>query len=229
MDVYLVPIGRDRFECYYEAADDEEPEAAAPHAGVLGFFSRLKARFSQQLREAEQARHELPRDEPNTTMARLQRRMMRWIAERVAEQRLLWHLGRAKTATLHTPDNLEAASATKLMRASMQRDADRHLRLLAVHSLALLVSIPVALIPGPNFLGYLFTFTVVGHFLAWRGARRGLNGVAWTLAPNTDLADLGQAFALGDEARRHRIHEVADRLRLPRLAKFVERMAAPVA
>ena len=32
---------------------------------------------------------------------------------------------------------------------------------------------PVALVPGPNVLGYLFTFTVVGHFLAWRGAVQG--------------------------------------------------------
>jgi hypothetical protein len=224
MDVYLVPIGRDRFECYYEAADDDEPDEAGP-----GFIARMRARFSQQLRDAERARHETPREEPKTLMARLQRRMMRWIAERVAEQRLLWHLGRAKAATLHKPDHLDDAAATKLMRAWMQRDADRHLRLLAVHTVALLLSIPVALIPGPNVFGYLFTFTVVGHFLAWRGARRGLNGVAWTLAPNTDLSDLGQALALDTEARHRRIHEVADRLRLPRLATFVERMAAPAA
>ncbi len=234
MDVYLVPIGRDRFECYFEAADDEEPEGAArregaPDVDVQGFFARMRARFAQQLRDAERARHEAPLDEPKTMMARLQRRTMRWIAERVAEQRLLWHLGRARAATLHTPDNLDAASATRLMRASMQRDADRHLRLLVVHTVALLISIPVALIPGPNLLGYVFTFTVVGHFLARRGARRGLNGVTWTLTPSADLTELSQALGLGTEARHRRIHEVADRMRLPRLATFVERMAAPTA
>ena len=225
MDVYLVPVGRDRFECYYEAADDQEPE---PVAGQ-GFFARMRATFSQQLREAEQSRHEAPLDEPKTTLARLQRRMMRWIAERVAEQRLLWHLGRATAATLHVPDHLDAAAASKVMRTSMQRDADSHFRQLLIHSVALLIAIPVAVLPGPNVLGYLFTFTVVGHFLAWRGAKRALNGVAWAVTPNADLTDLGSALTLGAEARHARIHEVAERLRLPRLATFVERMAAPTA
>lgn len=226
MDVYLVPIARDRFECYFEAADDDA--LAAPAAGQ-GFFARMRARFSQQLRDAERARHEAPLEEPKTMLARLQHRMMRWIAERVAEQRLLWHLGRARAATLHAPDNLDAASAGQVMRTSMQRDADRHLRLLAVHTLALLMTIPVALIPGPNVLGYLFTFTVVGHFLAWRGARRALSTVKWQVVPSADLAEIGRALALDVEARHHRLREVSDRLRLSRLATFVERMAAPTA
>lgn len=238
MDVYLVPIARDRFECYFEAADDDELADAAPHEGApydrqgderQGFFARMRARFSQQLREAERARHEAPLEEPKTTLARLQRRMMRWIAERVAEQRLLWHLGRAKAATLHSPDTLDSASAEKLMRTSMQRDADRHLRLLAVHTLALLISIPVALIPGPNVFGYLFTFTVVGHFLAWRGARRALSTVQWQVVPSADLAEMGRSLALDRDARHRVLCTVAERLHLRRLATFVERMAAPTA
>jgi hypothetical protein len=111
------------------------------------------------------------------------------------------------------------------MRASMKRDADRHLRLLAVHSLALIASAPVAFVPGPNVLGYLFTFTVVGHFLAWRGARRGLHEVRWTVAPNTALTDLRRAFVLRGEDRHRVIHDVAHRLHLPKLARFVEQMA----
>lgn len=225
MDVYFVPIGRDRFECYFEAADDEEAEPAEGQ----GFFARMRARFSEQLREAERARHEVPLHEPKTVMARLKRRTMRWIAERVAEQRLLWHLGRTTAATLHAPDDMDAASAEKLMRVTMQRDADRHLKLLAVHTLALLISVPVAVIPGPNIIGYLFTFTVVGHFLAWRGARRALSVVTWQVVPSADLAEIGRSFALDPEARHRVLSEVADRLHLRRLATFVERMAAPAA
>ena len=233
MDVYLVPIGRDRFECYFEASDDEElataPHQGTPPGGVRGFFVRMRDRFTQMLREAERSRHETPLAEPKTLMARLQRRTMRWIAERVAEQRLLWHLGRATAATLHAPDDLDPASADKVMRTSMQRDADSHLRLLVVHSLALLVSIPVALLPGPNFIGYLFTFTVVGHFLAWRGARRALSTVAWRVVPSADLAEIGRALALAPDARHRVLFEVAERLHLRRLPTFVERMAAPAA
>ena len=83
----------------------------------------------------------------------------------------------------------------------------------------------VALVPGPNVLGYLFTFTVVGHFLAWRGAVRGLHQVAWTIAPSPALTELRHAFSL-DAAARHRvISDVAHRLHMPKMARFVEQMA----
>ena len=85
MDVYLVPIGSDRFETYYEAAEDDEP--IDPIDG-LGFFGRLRVRFQAQLKEAERARHQAAPEEPRTFLARMQKRSLRWIAERIAEQRL---------------------------------------------------------------------------------------------------------------------------------------------
>ena len=224
MDVYFVPIGRDRFECYYEAPDDEEP---GPEA-ARGIVARLKARFQSQLKDAENAHH-ASGPEPQTLMERVKRRSMRWIAERVAEQRLLWHLRTANAATLHVPAGLDIGEAEWMMRESMKRDADRHRMLLAVHTVLLVLSAPVALIPGPNLFGYFFTFTVTGHFLAWRGARRGLDRVPWEVRPNDELADLRAAFALHGGARRARIREVAGRLHLRRLALWVDRMASPTA
>ena len=223
MDVYFVPIAADRFEPYYEAPDDDAP---AESAEGLGFFGRLRVRFQAQLKEAEQARHQVVPDEPATFLGRMQRRSLRWIAERIAEQRLLWRLRTADVATLHVAADMDASEAEALMRSSLKRDADRHLRLLAVHSVALLLSAPVAFVPGPNVLGYLFTFTVVGHFLSWRGARRGLHEVKWQVAPSTALTDLRQAFALEAGDRHRVIHDVADRLHMPKLARFVEQMAA---
>jgi len=223
MDVYLVPIGSDRFETYYEAPEGEEPDEPADQQT---FFGRLRARFQAQLKEAENARHQVAPEEPTTFLGRMQKRSLRWIAERIAEQRLLWHLRKADTATLHIDSVMDPAEAEAVMRASMKRDADRHLRLLAVHSLALIASAPVAFVPGPNVLGYLFTFTVVGHFLSWRGARRGLHEVRWTVARNTALTDLRRALVLRAEERHRVIHEVAHRLHLPKLARFVEQMAA---
>ena len=222
MDVYFVPIAADRFEPYYEAPDDDEPVESAEG---LGFFGRLRVRFQAQLKEAEQARHQVTPDEPATFLGRMQRRSLRWIAERIAEQRLLWRLRTADEATLHVAADMEAAEADTLLRASLKRDADRHLRLLAVHSVALLLSAPVAFVPGPNVLGYLFTFTVVGHFLAWRGARRGIHEVKWQVTPSPALTDLRRAFALEAGDRHRVIHDVAHRLRMPKLARFVEQMA----
>lgn len=224
MDVYLVPVGLERFECYYEAA--EQDEADEPVDGQ-GFFGRMRARFNAQLKEAEQTRHQRSVEEPPTFLGRMQKRSMRWIAERVAEQRLLWHLRRVDAATLHVPDDIPAAQADGIMRASMKRDADHHRNRLILHSIALFIAVPVALVPGPNVLGYLFTFTVVGHYLAWRGAVRGLRQIQWTVASNAPLAELRRAFSLDASARHSVIHETARRLHLPRLARFVEQMAVP--
>jgi hypothetical protein len=226
MDVYLVPIGRDRYECYYEAPDDEdeEPEETAPGT-TPGFFKRMLITFNRQLREAEQSRFEKTIEAPTTYLGRVHRRSLRFIAERMAEQRLLWHLRRAHAATLHIPVDLPAATADQIMRLSMKRDAERHRNRLIPHTIALAIAGLVAFVPGPNVLGYLFTFTVVGHFLSWRGAAHALSGVRWTVQPSRDLSDLQRALLLDVEARRQLIAEVADRLHLPRMARFVERMA----
>jgi hypothetical protein len=224
--VYFVPLGAGRFEPYYE------PEEAPPTPDELagrGFFARMSARFSQMVREAEEERHQRQHEPPTGLLARMQRAVMSFVAERVAEQRLLWSLRTADAADLHVPDDIEAAEGLRLFRQGLQKDADRHLRRLALHSLGLLVSAPLVVVPGPNVLGYLFTFTVVGHFLAFRGAKRGLQQVQWSVTPDPALTALGHAAGCAPPERFRRIHEAAERLHLPHLARFVERMCAPPA
>lgn len=224
MDVYLVPVGPDRFECYYEAAEQEETDE--PVEGQ-GFFARMRARFNHQLKEAEASRHQKAIEEPHSLLGRMQKRSMRWIAERVAEQRLLWHLRKVDSSNLHVPTGLPADQADRIMRDNMKWDADHHRNRLILHSLALIISVPVAVVPGPNVLGYLFTFTVVGHFLAWRGAVRAIHQIQWTIVPDEALADVRRAFSLEAAARHRLIREAAVRLHLPRMARFVEQMATP--
>jgi hypothetical protein len=225
MDVYLVPVGPDRFECYYEAEEQDEIEEPAGD----GFFARMRARFNEQLKEAEQARHQRSIEEPRSFFGRMKKRSMRWIAERIADQRLLWHLRKVDTATLHIAEELPQGEAESIMRSTMKREADHHRTRLILHSLALIASVPVALVPGPNVLGYLFTFTVVGHFLAWRGAVRGLHQISWTFEPDAALTELRRAFSLDSAARHRVILDVSLRLHLPKMARFVEQMSAPTA
>ena len=224
MNVYFIPLGKGRFEPYYEQED--EPDAADDVAAP-GLFARMSARFSQMVREAEEQRHERSHARPATFLGRLQHRVMGFVAERVAEQRLLWRLRSADSASLHVPDDLNPDEGLRLFRLGLNKDADHHFRRLIVHTLGLLVSIPLVLVPGPNVLGYLFTFTVVGHFLAYRGARRGLQEVPWSVVPSEALTAIGRAVDGPPPERFHRIHEAAERLRLRRLARFVERMCSP--
>lgn len=221
MDVYLVPVGSDRFECYYEAPDEDEAEEPEGQ----GFFARLRTRFNEQLKEAERARHQKSIEEPKTFAGRVKKRSLRWMAERIAEQRLLWHLRKADAATLHISSDLPSDRADAIMRESMRRDSDHHRNRMIPHTLILIASGAVAIVPGPNLLAYLFTFTAVGHFLSWRGAANALSHVAWTMNPDPALTDIHRAFAL-DPAERHRvILDAAERLHMPKLARFVEQMS----
>jgi hypothetical protein len=106
MQVFLIPIGGDAYEPYFEAPESPEDDDAAAETS---WFGRLRHRLRAMLREAEAERHR--RHESGVRakaglMQRAQRKVMRWIVERAAEQRLLWHLRTAETATLEAPDDL---------------------------------------------------------------------------------------------------------------------------
>jgi hypothetical protein len=164
MDVYFVPIGRDRFESYFEAAD-EDPEATQPQ----GLLARWRARFATIIRDVERERHEA-RVEGAGFMTRVRRWVVRWIAERIAEQRLLWNLGGADEATLARSRQPRSGSGrTDDARSDAARCRSTPALARGSH-LGLLLSVPFVISPGPNVLGYFFTFTVFGT--TWRGAAR---------------------------------------------------------
>lgn len=226
MDVFLIPVASSRYELYYEAP--EQSEAAEPEAGASGgLFARWRQRFNEMLREAEAQRHEAAPAEPPGLTQRLKRRLMSYVVERIAEQRLLWHLRNAERATVHIPSDLAEAEGLAIIRKEFKSDADRHLRWAVVDGLLLIASTPLALVPGPNVLAYYFTFNMVGHFLSMLGARRGLSTVAWTVAPSPPLAELRAALDLQEPQRYRRVCDVATRLRLQHLVRFFNRVAVP--
>ncbi len=228
MQVFLIPIGSGRYEPYYEPVDGDD----APPVEETGWLARQRRRLAEALREAEAERHR--RHEGGAVPApglgaRLKRKLMRWIVERAAEQRLLWHLRTADAATLQAPDDLASADALRIMRLGLRRDADRHFRWFLVNLVALIASGVFFFVPGPNLIGYFFTFTTVGHLLSWRGAARGDSRVAWQVAPNAVLTELRAAVQLSSPDKESRIHAAASTLGLQHLATFVERLAVPAA
>lgn len=228
MQVFLIPIGRDRYEPYYEPVEGDD----APAADDAGWFARQRRRLAEMLREAEaerHRRHDVPRPAAASLGARLKRKSMAWIVERAAEQRLLWHLRTADAATLHAPDDLEPAAALAIMKGALRRDADRHFRWFLVNLVGLIVSALFFFIPGPNLIGYYFTFTTVGHLLAWRGAARGDTQVAWRVETSAPLTAVRLLLGAGAADREARLQELADRLGLRHFVTFVERLAVPPA
>lgn len=228
MDVYLIPTAtRERYELYYEAPDVELDEGA--EGG--GLFHRVRRRFSEMLREAEEwrhRRHEHDEPHPPGLVARLRRRVMGFVVERIAEQRLLWHLRGATTVCAQVPNDLSEEEALTIIRAILKKDLDHHFRWIWIDLVLLILVSPLVLIPGPNLPGFYFTFQVIGHFLSYRGARRGLSDVQWTVKPNPALTELRTLVVASAPHRMRRIHELAAHLRLQHLARFVEQVASSV-
>jgi Mitochondrial K+-H+ exchange-related len=231
MDVYVVPTGSGRYELYCEPGDDAP--SPAPE-GASGLWRRLHEKFSLVLAAVES---EPDPAAPGSTvppdraglMSRLRTRGLRWLAERVAEQRLLWRLRGHHTVRAFFPAVIDGTRALAIIRGSLKADGDRHRRWLIVDTVGLLFSLVLIPLPGPNVVGYFFTFRVVGHFLAVRGARQGLRHVTWALEPSAPLGDLAGLEHLPAEERAVRLRAIAGQLGLVRLARFFERTAAETA
>jgi hypothetical protein len=230
MDLFLIPLGAERYELYCEPPVAVTEEAEAPPA--TGLFARLRHQFTQVLAVAEHDRNRRAsissEDDvaPSGMVARLKARALAWVADAIAEQRLLWHLRHQEEARLHFPADMVDADALRISRVSLQRDTERHFRWLAVDSVLLILSAALIIVPGPNVVGYYFAFRVVGHWLSWRGGRNGLDRVTWTTHPSEPLADLRRALDLAPSQRAHTLGDIAERLRLDHLAAFVERLVA---
>ena len=158
---------------------------------------------------------------------RLRARIMRYVAESIAEQRLLWQLrGRAEAALVY-PDDLTEAHAREILRRQLNRDFERHRFWLAIDSIGLVASGALMLLPGPNVVAYYFVFRIVGHFLSVRGARQGLAAVTWRTQASTPLSALRGMVGIAPDARADRVDEVATTLRLEHFAAFFQRTAIP--
>src|SRR5688500_13530861 len=224
MDVFVIPIGRDRYELYCEQPVESDFTEDAPPTGVLG---KLRHRFAATLRAAEERRHrrDVVNDEPKGWLGRVQDRMMAWVVERIAEQRLLWNLRRQTAAVAAHPQDMTFDQVLTLIRRTLQRDYERHRLWLVLDTILLIASGALMLVPGPNIVAYYFAFRVVGHWLSMRGANQGLHHVEWTSRPCPPLAELRDVAVLDAPVRSQRLHDIGARLRLQHLSAFFERVA----
>ena len=216
--VFLVPLGGQRYELYCERHHTGPDEA--PTGG--GWFAGMRQKFSAMLKRAEEGEGAEP--ESSGLWARLQARMMAWVAERVAEQRLLWNLRGREAAVVTHADDLPFEQVMEIVQTSLRADHRRHLRWLIVDTLLFVGSGVFFFVPGPNLIAYFFAFRVVGHWLSMRGVAHGRDKTAWTGRPSPQMTALRAAVARPAHDRARAIEPIARELDLHRLAVFVDRM-----
>lgn len=226
MDVYVIPVAPDRYELYCEHdVADADVIGDAPQ----GRFAKMYSNFKEALARVEEERlsgvarvHAGPR----TWTERTKDRGLCWIAEKIAEQRLLWRLRNESELMLHHPDDITPEAADGIARGELKREVDRHMKWIIVDGLLFVGSGVFFFVPGPNLIAYYFGFRLVGHYLSRRGAKHGLAEVQWRSCASPQLSRLRRVLALEPTEREREVHEVASALHLPHLSKFFERTSA---
>ena len=232
MDVFVIPIGAGKYALYCEpasaaAADVQE---GAPADTLVG---KVRQQFARVVRAAEERQHRHV-DGPATVapgvIERGKDKVLAWVAQKVAEQRLLWNLRTEPSAVILHPQDMTFEQAMALVRRILMHDHARHKRwawidgVMAVATGVLLGPL-FLLVPGIANLPFLyFAFRGVGHWFSMRGAAHGLDQVSWSGRPCPPLGELRDISALEPGVREARVHDIAARLRLQHLSAFVERV-----
>jgi hypothetical protein len=224
--LFLVPVGRERFELYSETPEEPAP----PLAAGAGRFARLAhaahVQWHALVDSARGTRHDPADNSWRARVARWRDRAVCRLAESIAEQRTLWRLRNETAARVRFPSSVEAAGARRVLDRVLASAQRHHGWWLVVDLLLFIGSGVLFFVPGPNVVAYYVAFRVVGHLNSWRGARQGARRIAWTLEPDAVLAELGSLVDLPGETRAPLVAAIAARLNLPRLTAFFERVAA---
>ena len=195
MDVYLVPVGPDRFECYYEAAEQDETDEPVEGAGLLRADAREVQRAVEGSRAGAPSEGDRRADDVSRPHAEAQHALDRR-AHRRAAAVVAPAQGRRGDAA-HARPICPAEQAEAIMRASMKRDADHHRNRLILHTLVAdrrrrRWRSSRARTSSATCSPSRWSAT------SWPGAARcnALHQITWTIVPNPALTDLRRAFSL---------------------------------
>jgi hypothetical protein len=227
MDVFVIPVGRDRYELYCEPSATN-PDAVTP---ATGFAGRVRQRFSSMVQTVEEWHRHGPPTEPTGLIGKVKNRVLGWVAQRIAEQRLLWYLRHHTAAVAAHPQDMTFDQVMTVIRQTLRCDYDRHRRWMIIDGILFVLTFVALgplflLVPGiANIPALYFGFRAIGHWLSMHGADQGLHRVEWSGRACPPLTELRDVVLLEPPARDARIHDVAARLRLPHLTTFFERVA----
>lgn len=221
--MFLVPARGTSYELYCEPTEDDSSGSSR----VGRVFRRVRELLSSDRGAHDSGSPESERTAPapswtDRARAGARHRLTEWLAG----QRLLWHLRHPSTVTLVFPSDIDAEQALSIARGTLRRDRDHHRVWMVVDGLATAVFGPLFFfVPGPNLVSWYFVAKTVGHWLAYQGARRGVDKVRWSARPSDALAAVRQALERSPVERKHRLGELAIELQLDHPSAFIHRTA----
>lgn len=163
-------IDHERFFFYSddsEGSDDEgqaEVSDAKPRSGVRGWLQEKFLRFKSAWKHADEgALHWM-------------RRAWDWLHKLTRpDEPMLARLRPARRIDLHHPAAYGGDEVRIVWREYLRRQWWRHLLWMSVHGVIAPVSAILAVLPGPNVIGYWFAYRALHHSLVVWGIRRILN------------------------------------------------------
>ena len=177
--VFLLPLDSQRSFFYSEdRAEAGGPSHQARHGGLRGLLERTYRRVLWVFRH------------PQGRLTRWMKRTWDWLERRMhPDEPLLAALRTAPTIEVHHGAALASTEARALWCRYLRGRMRRHLLWLAFDGvLTPLTGIFLAPLPGPNFIGYWFTYRAVLQLLMLLGIRRASSGrVETTFHPDEDL------------------------------------------
>jgi hypothetical protein len=206
--VFLLPLDPRQSFFYFED-DNDGPGAIPSHAGLRGWAERTAHRVRSAIRH------------PKGRVAQKLRQGWDWLQRRIhPDEGLLAALLWAPTIDVYHRSSLPAAETHALWLAYLRRRVRRHLPWLLFDAVLAPLSLVLALLPGPNVIGYWFAYRAVRHVLILLGIRRALSGRVETKFHPVD--DLDPSGNCADEQWRTR---AVQQYALNGLHDFVARIA----
>jgi len=223
MDVFLIPVGDVGYELYCEPSEADHPTGGVM-AHVLRHAREVMAAEQEARRDRRAARRAGNGKQTAGWLVRLRVALTRGMAEWVAQQRLLWNLRHVDHAVVVHPDDVDDKEALSIARGRLQHHSDHHRFWMVIDGLAMALFGPLFFfVPGPNLLSWYFAAKAVGHWLAFRGARRGVTSIEWVVSASAVLTAVREVLPLPPGQRRSRLRALSRQLHLEHLATFVER------
>jgi hypothetical protein len=178
---------------------DEGP----PPAGVFGWLAGRRQALLDEL--------ERPGTLLGATLGRIWVRLQRLVAP---DEHLLRRLRRARSLAIDHPSLMTPKRVESLWGDLLAKRRRKHGTWLVVDGLLAAPSALLAILPGPNLIGYWLLYRAIVHLLAFLGARSGKT-IETVLDPH---AELDGTVAAGDDGR---IAEISAHLKIPEFAALV--------